>query len=192
MHSSSLSRYMIFNKLFNFSELGIIILPIYFSLKYIHLPSILALIVKYPPPHHHHNTLISTCFLQRPPSSPRLASNICGVSFLALPHPMVLGLNYLGRERGKDDSTLFISLFLFFFPFFLSLFPFTANIPLTSCLYLLSPFSHPSVIPQPTPIWCQSSSLSDVSKSSTTTLFLRPCRHPQSISCLICLRDLTI
>lgn len=63
---------------------------------------------------------------------------------------------------------------------------------LASRPYLLSSFSQPLVIPQPTAIWLQPSSLSNVTRSSVTILFLNPRDSSQSLNCWICLTDVTI
>lgn len=69
-------------------------------------------------------------------------------------------------------------------PFFVSSFFIHSQYYLISCPYLLSSFSHPLVIPQSSPICLQPSSLSDVTRSSMTTLFLNPREVFQSLSCL--------
>lgn len=114
---------------------------------------------------------------------------ICMDNLLALPHPRVLGLNFSisKREKEKEGKICSIFIHLLFYLFFLSQPIFSYKLSIFAIFIFAS-----LVIPQPTPIWLQPSSLSDVTRSSMTSLFLTPRDVFQSLCCSICLRHLTV
>lgn len=95
---------------------------------------------------------------------------------LALLHPVTLRLDYLGS--GCFALSVRSS--------------FHIQYALRHCPSFLSPFSQPSLIAQPTPIWLQPLPLFQCSKSLMTSSFLNPKDSFWSLCSLVYLRHLTV